>query len=121
MSILLADVAHQPVHMALACFHCGLPVPSASTWSVKIDGVIQPMCCPGCEAVAQTIADNGLTDYYRTRDGFPDAIDPALLARLNCRFTMRLRWSAGLHGLMRTAIAKRRFLSRAYVVPLAYG
>jgi Cu2+-exporting ATPase len=25
------------------------------------------MCCPGCQAVAQAIVDNGLTDYYRYR------------------------------------------------------
>jgi len=25
------------------------------------------MCCPGCQAVAQAIVDNGLTDFYRYR------------------------------------------------------
>jgi Cu2+-exporting ATPase len=30
------------------------------------------MCCPGCEAVAQAIVDNGLTDYYRTRQSLPE-------------------------------------------------
>lgn len=28
------------------------------------------MCCPGCQAVAQTIVDTGFGDYYRTRTGF---------------------------------------------------
>ena len=28
------------------------------------------MCCPGCEAVAQTIVDNNLTSYYRDRLSF---------------------------------------------------
>jgi len=69
-------------HLALDCFHCGLPVSAASAWSVVIDAVAQPMCCPGCEAVAQTIVDNGLTDYYRTRQSLPAgvaAIDPDAL------------------------------------------
>jgi Cu2+-exporting ATPase len=30
------------------------------------------MCCPGCEAVAQAIVDNGLNDYYRTRQSLPE-------------------------------------------------
>ena len=49
------------------CFHCGLPVPTGSDWRVTIDGVEQPMCCPGCKAVAQAIVDNGLEAYYRQR------------------------------------------------------
>jgi Cu2+-exporting ATPase len=57
---------------AQSCFHCGLPVPAGSAWSVVIEGVSQPMCCPGCEAVAQAIVDNGLTDYYRTRQSLPE-------------------------------------------------
>lgn len=59
---------------ALACFHCGLPVPAGSAWTVHIDGVSQPMCCPGCEAVAQAIVDNGLTDYYRSRQSLPEGV-----------------------------------------------
>ena len=55
-----------------ACFHCGLPVPAGGAWSVAIEGVPQPMCCPGCEAVAQAIVDNGLDDYYRTRQSLPE-------------------------------------------------
>jgi len=30
-------------------------------------GILQPMCCPGCTAVAQAIVDNGLADFYRFR------------------------------------------------------
>ena len=56
-----------------ACFHCGLPVPSGTTWSVKIDATEQPMCCPGCAAVAQSIVENGLTDFYRTRQQLPES------------------------------------------------
>ncbi|MGD8484235.1 MAG: heavy metal translocating P-type ATPase, partial [Thioalkalispiraceae bacterium] len=49
------------------CFHCALPVPPGSHYSVKIDGKQQPMCCPGCQAVAQAIVDNHLTDFYKYR------------------------------------------------------
>ena len=50
-----------------ACYHCGLPVPPASTWSVTIEQIARPMCCPGCQAVAQTIVDIGQSSYYQTR------------------------------------------------------
>lgn len=49
------------------CYHCGLPVPNGAHYSVKIDGETREMCCTGCEAVAQAIVDNGLTDFYRFR------------------------------------------------------
>jgi Cu2+-exporting ATPase len=52
------------------CFHCGLAVPSGSAWSALIDGVLRPMCCPGCEAVASTIVASGCADYYRTRSSY---------------------------------------------------
>ena len=58
------------VPAALACFHCGLPSPPGSGWAVCIDGTMQPMCCPGCEAVAQAIVDTGFSEYYRTRESF---------------------------------------------------
>jgi Cu2+-exporting ATPase len=50
-----------------SCFHCGLPVPPGSHYQVEIDGQSRPMCCPGCQAVAQAIVDGGLADYYRHR------------------------------------------------------
>jgi Cu2+-exporting ATPase len=60
------------------CYHCGLPVPPASDWRVTIDQIPRAMCCPGCEAVAQTIVDIGQSDYYRTRSDFA-ASAPALI------------------------------------------
>jgi Cu2+-exporting ATPase len=56
----------------MPCFHCGLPVPPGSHWSVVIDHMPRAMCCPGCEAVAQAIVDNGLDNYYRNRQQLPD-------------------------------------------------
>jgi len=49
------------------CFHCGEPNPSDADFKVTIKGEIKQMCCPGCEAVAQTIVDSGLTSYYDHR------------------------------------------------------
>jgi Cu2+-exporting ATPase len=62
------------------CFHCGLAVPPGSSYSVVIDGVDRPMCCPGCRAVATAIIDQGLDDYYRHREGHgvnPEALSPS--------------------------------------------
>jgi len=62
-------------NLLAACYHCGLEVPPQSNYSVCIDDKPQPMCCPGCAAVAQAIVDNQLTDYYRYRSA------PAITAR----------------------------------------
>ena len=53
--------------MSKACFHCGDDVPQGIELSVEINNAIQPMCCVGCQAVAETIVTNGLTDYYKFR------------------------------------------------------
>ena len=53
--------------MSSDCFHCGLPVPKGASYSVIINSNEQPMCCTGCQAVAQTIVDNNLTDFYNHR------------------------------------------------------
>jgi len=54
-----------------ACFHCGLPVPAGLDLSVGINGKQQPMCCHGCQAVAQAITDAGLANFYRHRTENP--------------------------------------------------
>jgi len=43
------------------------------------------MCCFGCQAVAQSIVDNGLAEYYRSRDAMPESpreAVPAILEQL---------------------------------------
>lgn len=65
---------------APACYHCGLPVPADSRWSVRIDAQPRPMCCPGCAAVAQTIVDIGQSAYYSDRAAFAAPADQAALA-----------------------------------------
>ena len=49
------------------CFHCGEIVPNGLVLPVIIDNQKHDMCCIGCQAVAQTIVDNKLTDYYKFR------------------------------------------------------
>ena len=49
------------------CFHCGLPIPRGLSLSVTINGRDEPMCCYGCQAVAQAIVDSGNADFYRHR------------------------------------------------------
>jgi Cu2+-exporting ATPase len=51
----------------LHCFHCGLPVPDNLNLFVTIEGKAQPMCCYGCQAVAQAIVDAKLDDFYQHR------------------------------------------------------
>ncbi len=55
------------VTMTSKCYHCNEAVPRGITLSVEISQIQQPMCCIGCQAVAQTIVDNGLTQYYAVR------------------------------------------------------
>jgi Cu2+-exporting ATPase len=57
---------HPAADSPAGCFHCGLPVGDAA-FPVRVDDVERPTCCRGCQAVAQTIIDNGLGAYYRNR------------------------------------------------------
>jgi len=53
--------------MTAKCFHCNEVVPTGINLCVEISQIQQAMCCIGCQAVAQTIVDNGLTQYYSVR------------------------------------------------------
>ncbi len=57
---------HPATDSAAGCFHCGLPVGNAA-FPVRVENLERPACCRGCQAVAQTIIDNGLGAYYRNR------------------------------------------------------
>lgn len=56
----------------LNCFHCGEEAKDGMRWSLEIDGQAQPMCCPACRAVADTIIQSGLKDYYKHRTALPE-------------------------------------------------
>jgi len=67
------------------CFHCGLPVPDNLHIYVKYQGENKPMCCYGCQAVAQAIIDSGMDDFYKFRTSTPEkpeAIVPEFLQQL---------------------------------------
>ncbi|MEQ8514555.1 MAG: heavy metal translocating P-type ATPase metal-binding domain-containing protein, partial [Chromatocurvus sp.] len=49
------------------CFHCGDEVPRGSDFRLVIENEPRDMCCPGCRAVAQLIADSGMTRFYAQR------------------------------------------------------
>lgn len=49
------------------CYHCGETIPKEVNFNVEILGTSRPMCCPGCQSVAQTIIDSGLVSYYQYR------------------------------------------------------
>lgn len=51
----------------MSCFHCHEPVPEGTNFLVNYDNQPQHCCCPGCQAVAETILAQGLADYYRFR------------------------------------------------------
>ncbi len=60
------------------CFHCALPIPANCDIRVEIGGEQQPVCCPGCKAVATLIRDAGLESYYDSRERpDPGAVRPA--------------------------------------------
>jgi Cu2+-exporting ATPase len=78
------ETAGPPVeHAARACYHCGLPVAERGpSYRVAIGGVDRPMCCAGCQAVAQAIVSNGLEAYYLRRDALPVSPREAMPASL---------------------------------------
>ncbi|QEY58391.1 cadmium-translocating P-type ATPase [Pseudomonas sp. C27(2019)] len=51
----------------LPCFHCGLPVHTGSAFTAVVLDESRVFCCPGCQAVAQTIVAGGLESYYLHR------------------------------------------------------
>ena len=63
------------VDQASNCYHCGLPVPAGSAFTARILNEQRSLCCHGCQAVAESIVDNGLEDYYRYRTELPRTAD----------------------------------------------
>ena len=64
------------------CFHCGLPIPNGASYQVEIDKQPREMCCTGCQAVAQAIVDNGLSDFYRHRTDKSNTVENLVPAEL---------------------------------------
>lgn len=49
------------------CFHCHEPVPAGTDFHCEVLSETQVFCCAGCQAVAETIVAQGLSDYYKFR------------------------------------------------------
>ncbi|MCS4532811.1 heavy metal translocating P-type ATPase [Neisseria montereyensis] len=64
--------------MKKTCFHCGLDVPDNLSFPVIYENESHDTCCAGCQAVAQSIIDAGLGNYYkqRTADAEKAALPP---------------------------------------------
>ncbi|MBU1665329.1 MAG: cadmium-translocating P-type ATPase [Gammaproteobacteria bacterium] len=60
------------------CFHCGEPIPSGAHYPIHYQERVEPTCCLGCQAVAQTIIGSGNADYYRLRTDLPKTAEAAL-------------------------------------------
>lgn len=60
-----------------SCYHCALPVSTGMRWQIVVDGIAQPLCCPACQAVAETIIGNGLQRYYTYRESPSERADAA--------------------------------------------
>lgn len=67
---------YRPFSAHSSCFHCGQPVPENVNFPISVKGVNHPTCCAGCQAVAQTIVDSGLGDYYTHRQATSARAEP---------------------------------------------
>src|SRR5262245_9777202 len=52
--------------MSATCWHCGESLP-ADPPQANVGGTSHSVCCNGCRAAAEWIAELGLADYYRLR------------------------------------------------------
>jgi len=50
-----------------SCFHCGEPVPDSLDIRLNVKGREERFCCHGCQAVCQTIQQEGLSSFYDHR------------------------------------------------------
>ncbi|WP_105168088.1 heavy metal translocating P-type ATPase [Pseudoalteromonas sp. T1lg23B] len=69
--------------MAQACFHCLEPIPQGYTGEVVYQSQAQPVCCIGCQTVAQTILSQGMSDYYKFRTKTAGKIDELVPEQLS--------------------------------------
>ena len=67
------------------CFHCNESIPVGFDSTIQFDEQTRHFCCVGCKAVAESIIQSGLGDYYRFRtepanriNALPEHISKAL-------------------------------------------
>ncbi|MEQ1581143.1 MAG: heavy metal translocating P-type ATPase [Steroidobacteraceae bacterium] len=69
-------MAAVPNPAAGECYHCGQALQRDAVCVAQLPHGPEPVCCAGCQAVAEMIAGAGLADFYRFRSGpsvSPDA------------------------------------------------
>ena len=66
----IAEAAARQAQGEAGCFHCGRPLAPGACWQATIEGSARAMCCAGCAAAGQAIADAGCAAYYATRAAF---------------------------------------------------
>ena len=82
--------------LALACAHCGLPIPG---------GRASDYCCDGCEVVHAVIAEHGLERYYALRDDAqPAHTSSATYAELDDAAFQRVHVDASPDGMRHAAL-----------------
>ncbi|WAJ69044.1 heavy metal translocating P-type ATPase [Catenovulum adriaticum] len=54
--------------MHQTCYHCSEAVPAGCQLQIIVKGTPQPVCCSGCQAIANAILDEGLSQYYKFRE-----------------------------------------------------
>jgi Cu2+-exporting ATPase len=69
-----------------SCFHCQQSVLTGDTFQLTLNGQQAMFCCAGCQAVAQTIIDSGLGDYYKFRT---EAADKAELVPIELQASLQ--------------------------------
>jgi len=60
----------------LQCYHCNLTIPPETDIHSEVLGQTRAFCSPGCVAVAKSIVESGLDDFYRYR-GTSDTAETA--------------------------------------------
>lgn len=71
--------------MAQSCFHCGEEIPRGFHAELEIKGRAEPFCCYGCQAIASTILEDGLDNFYEHRTSIsikPDELKQTELDQL---------------------------------------
>ena len=61
------------------CFHCGEKLDIGLNFQTIIEGKKRSMCCPGCLAVAEMIAAQGMGAFYDRRTHYAPLPDLELL------------------------------------------
>ena len=50
-------------------------MPEGEDLGIDINGIYQPMCCPGCRAIASLITGNGMASFYQQRTAYNEKPD----------------------------------------------